>query len=117
MAGDWSDLFSAYSAGVQQIAAAARALLRELYPDAQEIVDAPSRIVAYGSGSRYSELVFAIAPHKQHVNLMFARGAALPEPDGLLEGTGKLARHVKLRRVEDVANPKLRALIQRALGE
>ena len=31
-----------------------------------------------------------------HVNVGFFRGAALPDPHGLLEGTGKSMRHVKL---------------------
>ena len=32
-----------------------------------------------------------------HVNVGFFHGATLPDPDGLLEGTGKFMRHVKLR--------------------
>jgi hypothetical protein len=34
---------------------------------------------------------------KAHVNVGFFRGAELPDPDRLLEGTGKTMRHVKLR--------------------
>lgn len=32
-----------------------------------------------------------------HVNLGFFRGTELPDPCGLLHGTGKLMRHLKLR--------------------
>jgi hypothetical protein len=32
-----------------------------------------------------------------HVNVGFFQGAALPDPDRLLQGTGKFMRHVKLR--------------------
>jgi len=32
-----------------------------------------------------------------HVNVGFFHGASLPDPAGLLEGTGKSMRHVKLR--------------------
>lgn len=32
-----------------------------------------------------------------HVNVGFFRGAELPDPHGLLEGAGKLMRHVKLK--------------------
>ncbi len=32
-----------------------------------------------------------------HVNVGFFQGAALPDPDRLLEGSGKFMRHVKLR--------------------
>jgi hypothetical protein len=34
---------------------------------------------------------------KAHVNVGFFRGAELADPAGLLEGTGKYMRHVKLR--------------------
>ncbi len=34
---------------------------------------------------------------KAHVNVGFFRGAELADPAGLLEGTGKVMRHVKLR--------------------
>ena len=33
---------------------------------------------------------------KAHVNVGFFRGAEIADPDGLLEGTGKFMRHVKL---------------------
>ena len=33
---------------------------------------------------------------KAHVNVGFFRGATLADPKGLLEGTGKFMRHVKL---------------------
>ena len=44
------------------------------------------------------------------MNLGFNHGAELPDPSDLLEGTGKLFRHVKLRSLEDVENPDLRDL-------
>jgi hypothetical protein len=34
---------------------------------------------------------------KAHVNVGFFRGAEIPDPTGLLEGTGKFMRHVKIR--------------------
>jgi len=34
---------------------------------------------------------------KAHVNVGFFRGAEIADPEGLLEGTGKFMRHVKLR--------------------
>src|SRR5438093_12775037 len=38
---------------------------------------------------------------KDHVTFGFLRGTALKDPTGLLEGTGKSLRHVKLPEVED----------------
>src|SRR6188474_1007826 len=45
-----------------------------------------------------------------HVNVGFFRGAEIADPEGLLEGTGKFMRHVKLsaeRHVEATALMKL----------
>lgn len=51
---------------------------------------------------------------KAHVNVGFFRGAEIPDPDGLLEGTGKLMRHVKLRPQGEVESTALTKLIQAA---
>ena len=44
----------------------------------------------------------------------FLRGAALPDPQKLLEGKGKGVRHVKLRTVADVKQPEVKRLIAEA---
>ncbi len=70
-------------------------------PGAIEMVGPPSKIVAYGTSCKYSNLVFALAPFADHVNLMFARSVSLPDPGGLLIGTGKKARHPSPETVDD----------------
>ena len=49
-----------------------------------------------------------------HVNVGFYRGAELADPTGLLLGTGKLMRHVKLRPQSDVDDAALAELIRTA---
>jgi hypothetical protein len=49
-----------------------------------------------------------------HVNVGFFYGAALHDPAGLLEGTGKRMRHVKLRRGQQVDAAALSGLIAAA---
>ena len=49
-----------------------------------------------------------------HVNVGFFRGAEIADPGGLLEGTGKFMRHVKLRPDRDVAAAALMKLIEAA---
>jgi hypothetical protein len=51
---------------------------------------------------------------KEHVTFIFLRGAALADPDGLLEGTGKHVRHVNVRTAADVKKPGLKKLIVEA---
>jgi hypothetical protein len=49
-----------------------------------------------------------------HVNVGFFLGARLADPAGLLEGTGKYMRHVKLRPGSEIDREALAALIQAA---
>jgi hypothetical protein len=49
-----------------------------------------------------------------HVNVGFFHGATLPDPSGLLQGTGKYMRHVKLMPGMAVDVAALQALIEAA---
>jgi hypothetical protein len=51
---------------------------------------------------------------KDHVNVGFFFGALLNDPAGLLEGTGKRGRHVKLRPGREVDSTALAQLIDTA---
>jgi hypothetical protein len=51
---------------------------------------------------------------RAHVNVGFFRGAELPDPVGLLEGTGRFMRHVKLRPGSEPDSKALTTLIQTA---
>ncbi len=55
-----------------------------------------------------------VSAHAAHVNVGFYQGAALPDPAGLLEGTGKRMRHVKVRWGKPVDEAALKALIAAA---
>jgi hypothetical protein len=52
-----------------------------------------------------------------HVNVGFFRGAELGDPAGLLEGTGKYMRHVKLRPHRPLDSAALRVLIEMAYAD
>ena len=52
-----------------------------------------------------------------HVNVGFFRGAALPDPARLLQGTGKFMRHVKLRPDTDTNTAALSTLIAEAYSD
>jgi hypothetical protein len=52
-----------------------------------------------------------------HVNVGFFRGAEIADPDGLLEGTGKFMRHVKLRPECEVDARALMKLIEPAYAD
>lgn len=52
-----------------------------------------------------------------HVNVGFFRGAEISDPDGLLEGTGKFMRHVKLRPGRGIDAAALRKLVRGAYAD
>jgi len=49
-----------------------------------------------------------------HVNLGFFRGADLPDEHGLLEGSGKYMRHVKLRPGVEIDTEQITKLVEMA---
>lgn len=90
---------------------ALRAAVKAAMPDVVEQVDFGNGLLAFGRSVAMRDLLFAIIPHKSHVNLQLADGADLPNPDGSIEGTGKRIRHVKVRSVEAASSPSVRTAI------
>lgn len=52
-----------------------------------------------------------------HINVGFFRGVDLPDPSGLLEGAGKVMRHVKLRPGQAIDAAALTALVRAAYAD
>ncbi len=100
---------------IQRIARLARDLICSTLPKVTEVPWAQEGSAGYGVGpKKMSEHFCYVAPKQAHVNLGFFYGADLDDPTGLLEGTGKRLRHIKLRSVADVKRPALRALVRKA---
>lgn len=117
MSKDIKEFLNSYSPEVRKLALKARALILEVIPNAIEQVDPPSKIIAYGFGRKMADIICVIAPYTSHVNIIFSKGTVLPDPAGLLEGTGKYARHAKITKVEDIEAPALRKLLKAAVAK
>lgn len=65
----------------------------------------------------YKGLVCYLQASKKHVNLGFQKGNELKEYDfqGLLQGTGKTMRHIRIKRMEDIKPEVFSTLIQFAM--
>ena len=97
---------------------AARALIRRLHPEVVEVVWPHQGTVGWGIGPRkMSEHYAYLAVHPKHVNLGFYRGASLPDPGGVLEGSGVNMRHVRITDPADLKRPELAALLRAARAE
>lgn len=98
----------------------AHRLMLEAVPGVEYAVDTVDGAIGYGARQfGYDGWgMAALAPHAGWVSLVFLRGATLDDPHALLEGSGALVRHVKLRSAEDLASKRepLRLLLQAAAG-
>src|SRR5690242_20464302 len=101
---------------IHEIVLKTRTLILELAPDVVEQIDTSDKLVAYGYSPKMGDTLCTIAPYKSWVNIGFYRGVELPDPAGLLTGTGKLHRHVKLKTLAEVQNPALRELLLAAIA-
>ena len=115
MSKETNQFLATYSPDVRRLAIKARSLIRGLIPGVQEELDKSSKIIGYGFGPKYADLICVLMPTKAGVNLGFYRAVELPDPTGILEGTGKLHRHVKLEAPADVESRALRTILRAAL--
>jgi hypothetical protein len=113
---DVDKLLGEHSPELQAIERALRTTIRRELPDAVEQVDFGNKLIAFGRSMKMRGLLFAIIAHKTWVNLQLADGAELPDPDGLIEGTGKRIRHIKVRSVEAASSAPVVAAIRAQLA-
>jgi len=92
-----------------------RALVTRTVPEVDEAVYTGWRLIGCrvrdGRRSRY---FCFIAPFEDRVALGFEYGVLLANDANLLEGTGTQVRHVTIRRLQDIREPELAALIAEA---
>jgi hypothetical protein len=113
---DFEKLLDGHAPEVAATAVALRGAVKSAMPATVEQIDFGNGLLAIGRSRAMRDLLFAIIPHKAHVNLQLADGVDLPDRDGLIEGTGKRIRHVKVRSVEAAASARLRAVIDAQLA-
>ncbi len=102
---DLSRLVEGRQAAVGEVYLATHRLVLEAVPDIRYAVDTVDAQIGYGARQfGYGGWgMAALAPYTNWVSLALLRGAELDDPDGLLEGTGRSVRHVKVRSTEQLA--------------
>src|SRR5512142_2957061 len=110
---DFEELLVTNKPEAQALARDLRRLILRLLPKAQEKIYRGWGVADYNFGTPGRGFL-SIGPQKGYVNLYFMDGVDLPDPDGLLEGTGKRLRHVKIRTPEDLKKRSLHALVRQA---
>jgi hypothetical protein len=95
---------------------AARKALRKRFPTATELVydNYNFFVIGFGPSERPSECFISIAAASNGVGLCFIHGATLPDPAGILAGSGKQTRFVRLPSADVLQQPELQALLSSA---
>ena len=71
--------------------------------------------IGYGATQKYSAPVVSLFAFPRWVTLFFLYGATLDDPHGLLEGTGRRVRSVRLESADLLDDPRIGALLEQAL--
>jgi hypothetical protein len=110
------EFFDGYPTNVRDLALRLRTIVRSAIPGACETLDRSARIVGYGFGPRYADMICVIIPSQKGVKLGIVRATELPDPKGLLEGSGKVHRHVVFAESSDLRRAGLKALFASAMA-
>lgn len=108
-----------YDPAVGGLARATRAALRKRLPTAIELVYDNYQFLAIGFASteRASDCLVSLAVSPKGVALSFYYGSSLPDPDGILLGSGNQNRFVRLDSVATLAVPAVEALLCAAMAK
>lgn len=100
----------------QRLLRAARTAIRRRFPTANELVYDYGRFVvlSYSPTARGIDAVVALAGRPDGVALYLNQGPALPDPHGLLRGSGKATRYLPIANGKQLAHPHVRALLTAA---
>ncbi|MFA6060009.1 MAG: DUF1801 domain-containing protein [Taibaiella sp.] len=85
-------------------------------PGITEQLDMPAKMIAYAYGQKYADLICVIIPSKDGLKLGFNKGSTLPDPSGILKGSGKISRYVTIKTEADIHNPAIEDLLLVALN-
>jgi hypothetical protein len=101
----------------QKLFRSVRTAVRKRFPTANELAYEynHSVVIAYSPSDRGTESTVSIALRADGVSLYLMNGPQLPDPKGLLLGSGKQVRFVRVESARQLAHPDVEALIAAAI--
>src|SRR5437763_10743278 len=104
-----------------QVAADARrslAFLSRRLPTATRLIydNYNALVVGFGTSDKVGDIILSLALYPRWVTLFFLRGTVLPDPYGLLEGSGSTVRGVRLQPISRLETAEVGALIDAAVA-
>src|ERR1051326_2867659 len=107
-----------YDAPVAAVARGALARFRKLMPGAGQMVydNADALVVGFSATDRASEAVLSVVVRPKHVAICFIWGKELPDPEGILQGSGNQVRHIRLAAASDLDRTAVKSLLRAAIA-
>jgi hypothetical protein len=108
-----------YDPRIASLALALREIVLEEAPEAIEsLVNGYAVAIGFSfTGKPLKDGFCHVVTYKNCVNLGFNRGALLADPDGVLEGSGKLIRHLRVHTHDELDRPLMRRLVRAAIEQ
>ena len=113
---EYIQFLSLFGPGITRLALVVRQLVLEEAPASTELIyDAYNAVATgYSFTGRPSDAFVHIAVYAHWVNLGFNWGVDLPDPEGVLEGSGRRIRHIRISQPADLEKPIVRRLVKAA---
>ena len=108
-----------FAPAMQQRIRTARAAMRRRLPTANELVydNYNFFVIGYGASERPSDCLLSLAANAKGIGLSFLYGSTLPDPAGILAGSGSQNRFIRLESAATLQRPEVEALIQAAIDQ
>ena len=104
---------------VARVIRSSRAALRKRFPTAIEQVYDNYNFLAIGfcSTEKTSDCIVSLAAQAKGVSLSFYYGASLPDPNGILQGSGNQNRFIRLESAATLSDPDVQTLLTVAAAQ
>jgi hypothetical protein len=108
-----------FDAKDQRLIRAVRNAVRKRFPTAHELVydNYNFFVIGYSPTERPSDAIVSMAARANGVGLCFIHGAKLPDPNGLLQGSGNQTRFIRIESAAVLARPEVERLIAAAIAQ
>jgi hypothetical protein len=95
-----------------------RKAMRSRFPTAHEMVYDNYNFLVFGYSptEKPSDAIVSLAADANGVGLCFIRGASLPDPGRVLQGSGKQTRFIRLESAAVLDRPEVKALLAAAVA-
>lgn len=72
-------------------------------------------VIGFGPSEKPSEAIFSLVLYPRYLILCFLQGTKVPDPGGLLKGSGNVVRNIRLTAPADLNRPDIREVIAAAM--